>query len=73
MDKWVYESPKDKPRKYVTGYLASHDFVLKNHLLLMFERYIYLNKDNKNGLNISGLSIYQVDQKYSAIHSSGER
>ena len=35
-----------------------HDFVLKNHLLLMFKRYIYLNKDNKNGLSISGLKAF---------------
>ena len=36
----------------------SHDFVLKDHILLMFKRYIYLNKDNKNGLSISGLKAF---------------
>ena len=36
----------------------SHDFALKNHLLLMFKHYIYLNKDHKNGLSISALKAF---------------
>ena len=36
----------------------SHDFALKSHLLLMFKCHIYLNKDHKNDLGISGLKAF---------------
>ena len=52
--------PRMNPENMLLGICQerSHDSVLKNHLLLMFKGYIYLNKDNKNGLSISGLKAF---------------
>ena len=52
--------PEINPESMLLGIWQeqSHDFALKNHLLLMFKRYIYLNKDSKNGLSISGLKAF---------------
>ena len=36
----------------------SGDFALKNHLLLMFKRYIYLNKDHKDDLSLTFLKAF---------------
>ena len=51
----------------------SHDFVLNNHLLLMFKHYIYLNKDNKNGLSISGLKAFIKSIENTDRHIAQER
>ena len=49
--------PRINPESILLGIRQerSHDFVLKNHPLLMFKRYIYLNEDSKNALSIGGL------------------
>ena len=48
----------------------SHDFALNSHLLLMFKRSIYLNKDHNN---ISGLKAFIKSIENTERRSSGER
>ena len=67
--------PRINPESMLLGIWQeqSHDFVLKNHFLQMFQRYIYLNKDNKNGLSISGLKAFIKSIENTEWHIAQER
>ena len=51
------------------------DFILTNHMILFFKRYIYLRRQDRHGPNIIGLKVFikNIETAESQIASDKEK